>query len=184
MVRKAERVGRRWACFKWSLPSEAACPCPVHSLTCFLLVCFLNIYLCGCSGSLLWHAGSFSCGMWDLFPWSGIKPMPPALAAWSLSHWTTREVLTHCFWSSPSVCIQEQCHLNKLTAGENSWKHFAQTDQYLISDEQLSVRFSVWPLSDHSPVAMRGRPHAPANGQVWLTLQPCYPGIPTVTGYT
>ena len=36
--------------------------------------------------------------MWDLVPWSEIKPGPPALGAWSLSHWTTREVhsLTIC----------------------------------------------------------------------------------------
>ena len=36
--------------------------------------------------------GIFSCGMWDLVPWPGIKPGPPALRIWSLSHWTTREV--------------------------------------------------------------------------------------------
>ena len=29
--------------------------------------------------------------MWGLVPWSGVKPEPPALGAWSLSHWTTRE---------------------------------------------------------------------------------------------
>ena len=33
-----------------------------------------------------------SCSMWDLAPWPGIKPGPPALGAQSLSHWTTREV--------------------------------------------------------------------------------------------
>ena len=33
-----------------------------------------------------------SCGMWDLVPWPGIEPRPPALEAQSLSHWTTREV--------------------------------------------------------------------------------------------
>ena len=27
-----------------------------------------------------------------LVPWPGIKTMPPALGAWSLNHWTTREV--------------------------------------------------------------------------------------------
>ena len=32
-----------------------------------------------------------SCGMQDLVPWSGIEPRPPALEAWSLSHWTTRK---------------------------------------------------------------------------------------------
>ena len=32
------------------------------------------------------------CGMWDLDPWPAMEPRPPALGAWSLSHWTTREV--------------------------------------------------------------------------------------------
>ena len=35
----------------------------------------------------------FSCGMWNLVPWPGIEPGPPALGVRSLSHWT-REVLT------------------------------------------------------------------------------------------
>ena len=34
----------------------------------------------------------FSCGMWDLVPWPGIEPGPPALGAWRLSHRTTRKV--------------------------------------------------------------------------------------------
>ena len=34
----------------------------------------------------------FNCNMWDLVPWPGIKPRPPALEARSLSHWATREV--------------------------------------------------------------------------------------------
>ena len=36
--------------------------------------------------------GIFSCGMWDLVPWPGIKPEPPTLGLQSLSHWTTTEV--------------------------------------------------------------------------------------------
>ena len=31
--------------------------------------------------------------MWDLVPWPGIEPRPPALGTQSLSHWTTREGL-------------------------------------------------------------------------------------------
>ena len=31
-----------------------------------------------------------ACGI--LVPWPGIEPVPPALEAWSLNHWTTREV--------------------------------------------------------------------------------------------
>ena len=33
----------------------------------------------------------FSCGMWDLVPWPGIKPGSPALMQ-RLSHWTIKEV--------------------------------------------------------------------------------------------
>ena len=30
--------------------------------------------------------------MWDLVPRPGVEPGPPALGAWRLTHWTTREV--------------------------------------------------------------------------------------------
>ena len=33
-----------------------------------------------------------SCSMWDLVPWPWVKPGPPALGAWNLSHWTTGDV--------------------------------------------------------------------------------------------
>ena len=32
-----------------------------------------------------------SCSMWDVVPWPGMGPRPPALGAWRLSHWATRE---------------------------------------------------------------------------------------------
>ena len=69
--------------------------CPIYWFFFF----FLKNYLVGCTGSWLQHGGSvvaacriFSCGMWGLVSWSGIKPGPCVLGAWSLSHWTTREV--------------------------------------------------------------------------------------------
>ena len=56
-------------------------------------VFFFNIYVIylamlglSCSMRIL------SCGMWDLVPSPGIKPRPSVLGAWSLNHWTTREV--------------------------------------------------------------------------------------------
>ena len=71
-------------------------------LMCFCFVCFafVLIYLFGCARSWLRHTGSSSrhvgslvaACMWDLVPWLDIKPGPPALGAWSLNHWTTREV--------------------------------------------------------------------------------------------
>ena len=42
----------------------------------------------------------FSCGMWDLVPWPGIEPRPCALEAWSLSHWTAREIPWEYFFLS------------------------------------------------------------------------------------
>ena len=39
----------------------------------------------------------FDCGMWDPAPRPGIEPQPPALEAWSLSHWTIKDVLGHSF---------------------------------------------------------------------------------------
>ena len=40
---------------------------------------------------LVLACGIFSCGIWDLVPWPGIEPGPPALGVRSLSHWTIRE---------------------------------------------------------------------------------------------
>ena len=37
-------------------------------------------------------AWGLSYSTWDLVPWPGSEPRPPALEAQSLSHWTTREV--------------------------------------------------------------------------------------------
>ena len=56
---------------------------------CFLI--FISLF--GCA-SLSWGMLDFqsSLPMWDLVPWLEIKPRPPALGVWSLSHWTTREV--------------------------------------------------------------------------------------------
>ena len=39
---------------------------------------------------------ALTCNMWNLVPWAGIEPRPPALGVWSLSYWTTREV-PRCF---------------------------------------------------------------------------------------
>ena len=51
---------------------------------CWVLVVARRIFVATCR--------IFSCGMWDLVPWPGIEPGPPALGARSLSHRTTREV--------------------------------------------------------------------------------------------
>ena len=50
----------------------------------FIFICLLWV--------LVARHRTFSCGMWDLIPWPGIKPGAPALGAWTCSHWTSREV--------------------------------------------------------------------------------------------
>ena len=50
----------------------------------FLFVCLFDCIRCGMR--------NLSCGIWDLVPWQGLEPGPPALGARSLCHQTTREV--------------------------------------------------------------------------------------------
>ena len=45
--------------------------------------------------------------MWDLVPWAGTDPGPPALGAQSLSHWTPREVLSPCTLSDQAIPVLE-----------------------------------------------------------------------------
>ena len=54
---------------------------------------FFNIYwLIWLCQVIIVACGIFSHSMSDLVSWPGTEPVPPALWAWSLSHWTTREV--------------------------------------------------------------------------------------------
>ena len=41
---------------------------------------------------------TLSCAMRDLVTRPGIEPRPPALGAWSLSHWVIGEVPVSVFW--------------------------------------------------------------------------------------
>ena len=56
--------------------------CGIQDLFSFFFSCYMQ---------------TLSCSMRDLVPWLGIKTGPPVLGAWSLSHWTTREVLKKIF---------------------------------------------------------------------------------------
>ena len=58
------------------------------------LVTALGIFSC-----IMW---AISCGVWDLVPQPGIEPGAPALGAWSLSYWTTREVPPTLYCSNPT----------------------------------------------------------------------------------
>ena len=95
---------------------------------------FLNIYLFGCTGSSLQHLETsifvmacrifscsiwtLSCSRWDLVPWPGINPGPPALGMWSFSLRTIREVplspflpVFFFFHRSPSAILHKPVSL-------------------------------------------------------------------------
>ena len=71
---------RRWITNHWTTRED-----PLTLKKFFLKIVYLSV----CSKS--------SCGMWHLVlcPW--MEPQPSAVGAWSLGHWTTREVLTLFF---------------------------------------------------------------------------------------
>ena len=65
--------------------------------------------------------------MWDLVPWPGIEPRPPALGALSRNHWTTREApISGLLFSQQRECLKvlkdtEKClHYNKWKIGKIS----------------------------------------------------------------
>ena len=69
---------------------------------------FLLIYLAGLD---------LSCGMWDLVLWPGIEPSSSAMEAQSLSHWTSREVLSLSKYDEASTfccCIKCSLSANKI----------------------------------------------------------------------
>ena len=54
---------------------------------------------------------NLSCCLWDLVLWPGVKPGSPALGAWRLNHWTSREVLVSVFWRILfSLLLSRGCH--------------------------------------------------------------------------
>ena len=64
----------------------------IAGFTVFILTLCIHLPVTGLGCGIL----AFGYGMWNLVPWSGIEPGPPALRAQSLDHWTMR-------LSSPSV---------------------------------------------------------------------------------
>ena len=54
-----------------------------------------------------------ACGLiavctWELVPRPGMEPRPPALGAWSITHWTTREVPENNVYDELCLCVQEE----------------------------------------------------------------------------
>ena len=78
------------------IPAFELSPCPSLTTLSPLVFTYLAAPCLSCSqtASSLLHVGSFSFGTRDLllFPGQGSNPGPLQVEAWSLNHWTTREV--------------------------------------------------------------------------------------------
>ena len=115
--------------------------------------------------------------IWDLVPWPGIEPRPPALGAWSLSHWTIREVPVSAFqyaiWVCHSFSSTEQVSFNFMAA-VTIWSDFGtQEKKQSVTVSILSTSiccevmglnamiFVFWMLSlsqlFHSPLSLPSR---------------------------
>ena len=68
----------------------------IYLWLCRVLVVAHGIFVAAC-GLLSCGRRALSCGVQDLVPQPGIEPWPPALGAWSLTHWTTRKVSEYIF---------------------------------------------------------------------------------------
>ena len=83
---------------------------------------------------------TLSCGRWDLILWPGIKPATPAMGAWSLSHWTPREVPEFIGLTDVEVCLMPSV---KVTAARS----FQASHNSEVSNEgrlQISCPNRVW----------------------------------------
>ena len=73
--------------------------CASKSIFISVMLCFWSVFSSHIFNSLLkifvfiyLATWGLSYSIWDLVPWLGVKPGPPALEVQSFSHWTTREV--------------------------------------------------------------------------------------------
>ena len=96
-----------------------------------------------------------NCGMWDLVPQPGIKPRPPALGAWSLSHWITRDMLILHIVVCTSTPLQYSCLENPMDRG--AWwadVHGVAKSRLRLSDFTFTFHFhaSEKEMATHSSV--------------------------------
>ena len=107
---------------------------------------------------------TLSFRMWDLVPWSGIEPGPPALGAWSLSHCTTmREML---FYASR--------HSERHWGRRHNSVSFStiQREVSLIGFSESSFKLASWSVQMTSgfPWALFSVPAYPKGGSGLLSL--------------
>ena len=79
---------------------------------------FLKSYLFTCLHQVSVAACRiFTCGVWGLVPWPRNEPGPSALAAWSLSHWTTTEIP-----ENTTLILFSSCIYSSRLSSDGWWK--------------------------------------------------------------
>ena len=129
----------------------------------FWVSCFGKRILGHCATWEVWR--SFSCGIqtlscrtWDLVPWPGIESVPPALAAWSHTPWTTRKDLG-------KQDLMKVLKYNVLITKLNSMLWVWSTSRSPRRPEAQNVYHWKWIQSLCSPTP---RPPALATGTTWV----------------
>ena len=90
--------------------------------------------------SIYFFGGGRPHGMWDLVPRPGIEPTPRAVEAWSLNHWTTREVPPSFFLTGPFHSLYPLCR---------TWAHHtppARSNSSLAFGAQLALPQPLTPM--------------------------------------
>ena len=103
------------------------------------------------------------CNIWDLIPRPRIELGPPALRAWSLSHWTTREVgKLFPSWKSDAFSFYREWS-GRGTTGRKPWGKTWSLGLFLIAQR---TKFTRWGRQrGHCGFARGQRERGPSNQQ-------------------
>ena len=86
---------------------------------------------------------TLSFGLWDLVPWSGIEPGPPALRAQTLRHWRVS-------WTEEPSKLQS---IRWQTVGHD-WRDLAHTSTHVYTGIYMYIHFTIYKWS---PVEKTGK---------------------------
>ena len=145
--------------------------------------CSCTRSLCGIFSCGIFSCGmrTLSCGMWDLVPWAGIEPEPPALGEQSLSHWTTKEVPLKIYTCTSLVKVLKNSQINKNTCGLSAKTYGGFKNKlHSLPDDSVPLLWrpkreglmghdrAWWGRLPHSPASCLGKSHC---DQAWSLIQ-------------
>ena len=87
-----------------------------------------------------------SCSTWDLISWPETGPGPPALGAWSLGHWTSREALVTELLTVIFPHFPRGTHILLVYVFQIRWffSHFGHRDTLFLNSAGTQVWLCDW----------------------------------------